>query len=74
MHPLFFPLFHHPDARGSAQGGGYRREYRNGEVDDFLPKFFLVHGSWNSLVVGCFVLGTVSIATKKSVQTLSSVP
>ena len=45
-------LSHHADARGGAQGGGYRRKYRDGEVDDFLPKFFLVHGSWNSLVFG----------------------
>ena len=44
MHPLLFSV-HHADARGGAQGGGYRREYRDGEVDDFLPKFFLVHGS-----------------------------
>ena len=51
MHPLLFSV-HHVDARGGAQGGGYRRKYRDGEVDDFLPKFFLVHGSWNSLVVG----------------------
>ena len=28
-------------ARGGAQGGCYRRKYRDGEVDDFLPKFFL---------------------------------
>jgi hypothetical protein len=28
------------DTRGGFQGGRYRRQYRNGEVDDFLPKFF----------------------------------
>jgi len=31
----------HPDARGGAEGGGYRRKYRDGEMQDFLPKFFL---------------------------------
>ena len=31
---------HQSDARGGAQGGCYRRKYRDGEVDDFLPKFF----------------------------------
>lgn len=32
---------HQPDARGGAEGGCYRHEYDDGEVDDFLPKFFL---------------------------------
>ena len=32
---------HQPDARGDAEGGCYRHEYDDGEVDDFLPKFFL---------------------------------
>ena len=34
----------HSHARGSAQGGGDGGEYRNHEVQDFLPKFFFVHG------------------------------
>ena len=42
VHTLIF-LVHHADARGGSQRSGYRREYRNDEVDDFLPKFFLVH-------------------------------
>ena len=32
---------HQPDARGGAEGGCYCHEYDDGEVDDFLPKFFL---------------------------------
>ena len=32
---------HQPDARGGAEGGCYRHEDDDGEVDDFLPKFFL---------------------------------
>ena len=44
--PSFF-LVHHADARGGSQRGGYRRKYRNGEVDDFLPKFFFVHSFWS---------------------------
>ena len=34
----------HPmDARGRSKRGGYRRENRNDEMQDFLPEFF-VHG------------------------------
>ena len=40
-------------ARGGAQGGRYRRKYRDGEVDDFLPKFFLAHG-FNGCLVDAF--------------------
>ena len=40
-------------ARGRAQGGCYRRKYRDGEVDDFLPKFFLAHG-FNGCLVDAF--------------------
>ena len=36
---------HQVDARGGAQGGRYRRKDGDGELDDFLPKFFLVHVS-----------------------------
>ena len=36
---------HHIDARGSSQGGGDGREHGDDEVQDFLPEFFLVHGS-----------------------------
>ena len=43
-------------ARSSTQGGGYRRKDSNGEVNDFLPKFFLVHSSDGLVVVcGCFI-------------------
>ena len=31
---------HQVDARGGAQGGRYRRQDGDGELDDFLPKFF----------------------------------
>ena len=41
--PSLFSV-HQADARGGAQGGRYRRKYRDGEVDDFLPKFFLYYG------------------------------
>jgi hypothetical protein len=34
------PLSHQVDARGGAQGGSYRRQDGDGELDDFLPKFF----------------------------------
>ena len=44
--PSFF-LVHHADARGGSQRGGYRRKYRDDEVDDFLPKFFFVHSFWS---------------------------
>ena len=36
------------DARGSADGGGDGGEYGDDEVQDFLPKFFLVHGRFFS--------------------------
>ena len=42
-----FFLVHHPDARGGSQRSGYRRKYRNDEVDDFLDKFFFVHSFWS---------------------------
>ena len=38
---IITPSFH---AGGGAEGGRYCRKYRDGEVDDFLPKFFF-HGS-----------------------------
>ena len=44
---------HQPDARGDAEGGCYRHEYGDGEVDDFLPKFFLAHG-FNGCLVDAF--------------------
>ena len=44
-------------ARSRAQGGCYRRKYRDGEVDDFLPKFFLAHG-FNGCLVDTFFEGT----------------
>ena len=31
---------HQVDARGGSQGGRYRRQDGDGELDDFLPKFF----------------------------------
>ena len=34
------PSSHQVDAGGGAQGGRYRRKDGNGEVYDFLPKFF----------------------------------
>ena len=34
---------HHPEARGRAEGSGYRREYRDGDVQNLLPEFVLVH-------------------------------
>ena len=37
------PSSHQVDARGGAQGGRYRRKDGDGELDDFLPKFFF-HG------------------------------
>jgi hypothetical protein len=37
---VLLPLSHQVDARGGAQGGGYRRQDGDGELDDFLPKFF----------------------------------
>ena len=40
LHTLPLVLSHQADARGGAQGGRYRRQYRDGEVDDFLPEFF----------------------------------
>ena len=55
---LFSPISLQTHTRCGAESGRYRRKYRDDEVDDFLPKFFLVHGSWNSLVVGCLFLGT----------------
>ena len=47
-HPLFcymigIALLHHPDARGGSQSSRYRRKDGDDELDDFLPKFFLVH-------------------------------
>ena len=44
--PFPVRLLHHYQlhARGSAQGSGDGGEYRNHEVQDFLPKFFFVHG------------------------------
>ena len=38
---LFSPISLQTHARGGAESGRYRRKYRNDEVDDFLPKFFL---------------------------------
>ena len=35
------PIFLYPQARGGSLGGRYRRKYRDGEVDDFLPKFYV---------------------------------
>ena len=66
---LFSPISLQTHARSGAESGRYRRKYRDDEVDDFLPKFFLVHGSWNSLVVGCscFRHGYHGLNTKKSV-------
>ena len=40
-------------ARGGAQGGCYRRKYGDGDVQDFLPKFFLAHG-FNGCLVDAF--------------------
>jgi hypothetical protein len=40
---LFSPISLQSHARGGAESGRYRRKYRDDEVDDFLPKFFLVH-------------------------------
>ena len=37
---LGMPSSHQVDARGGAQGGRYRRQDGDGELDDFLPKFF----------------------------------
>ena len=35
------------DARGRSKRGGYRRENRNDEMQDFLPEFFVhVHELW----------------------------
>ena len=39
-HPHFF-LVHHADARGGSQRGGYRRKYRDGNVQNLLPDSFL---------------------------------
>ena len=60
--PSFFSR-HQADAGGGAQGGRYRRKYRDGEVDDFLPKFFF-HGS-GGLVVVCFFLSHLSFRAKR---------
>ena len=35
----------HPHAGGHTEGGGDGGEDGDGDVDDFLPKFVLVHGS-----------------------------
>lgn len=40
---FFVPSWHHADARGSSQGGRYRRQDGDGDVQDFLPELFLVH-------------------------------
>jgi hypothetical protein len=40
LHTLLLVSPHQADARGGAQGGRNRRQYRDGEVDDFLPEFF----------------------------------
>ena len=40
-------------ARSRAQGGCYRRKYGDGDVQDFLPKFFLAHG-FNGCLVDAF--------------------
>ena len=44
---LFSPISLQTHARGGAESGRYRRKYRNDEVDDFLPKFFLVHSQFS---------------------------
>ena len=38
-----FVSLHQLDARGGTQGGGYRRQYGNDEMQDFLYEFFFVH-------------------------------
>jgi hypothetical protein len=56
MRGFFISSTNQVDARSSTQGGGYRRKDSNGEVNDFLPKFFLVHSSDGLVVVcGCFI-------------------
>ena len=46
---LFSPISLQTHARSGAKSGRYRRKYCDDEVDDFLPKFFLVHGSFSFL-------------------------
>ena len=48
--PPHTSLFLHPHAGGHAEGGGNGRKDGDSDVDDFLPKFVLVHGS---LVFSC---------------------
>ena len=46
---------HQLDARGGAQGGNDCRQDGDDELQDFLPKFFLVHDDVRVLVVDDFV-------------------
>ena len=45
---------HQLDARGGAQGGSDCRQDGDDELQDFLPKFFLVHDDVRVLVVDDF--------------------
>ena len=49
MHLILFRHFDarflHPHAGGHSEGGGDGGEDGDGDVQDFLPKFVLVHGS-----------------------------
>ena len=55
MRGRFIPSSHQVDPRGGAEGGCYRRQDGDGEVDDFLPKFFFHGVVWFG---GCLFLGT----------------
>ena len=61
VHPLFCL---YPHAGGYPKGGGYRCENGNGDVNDFLPKFVLVHGSLVFSLVG--VCGELNQSVKSS--------